>query len=228
MTNVEHVLKAMVNSGFSPMTAQEVYGLLDLTGKEQFYGGIEQLKITMRDMQYKSNQLDAGVSQYCNNKAILTFALSERGIAAAKNKELIKTSPSVVDMPESEELPPAHSTSETLIRAIPTAAELFPVPHKVKDEAYVGIMTIMAKLDVDTPEACLKAIDDLKNPGVYRLDKHDTFEVLLVELAEAYRKGVPIDNEREKCDLLGLYEESETVPTGHAEMFREIRKDLMR
>ena len=224
MTNVEHVLKAMVNSGFSPMTAQEVYELLDLTGKEQFHGGIEQLKITMRDMQYKSNQLDAGVSQYCNNKAILTFALSERGIAAAKNKGLINTSPSVVDMPESEkkELPTAR------IRAIPTAAELFPVPHKVKDEAYVGIMTIMAKLDVDTPEACLKAIDDLKNPGVYRLDKHDTFEVLLVELAEAYRKGVPIDNEREKCDLLGLYEESETVPTGHAEMFREIRKDLMR
>ena len=225
MTNVEHVLKAMVNSGFSPMTAQEVYELLDLTGKEQFHGGVGQLKITMRDMQYKTNQLDAGESQYCNNKALLTFALSERGIAAAKNKELIKTSPSVVDILESEkkELPPA-----TLIRAIPTAAELFPVPHKVKDEAYVGIMTIMAKLDVDTPEACLKAIDDLKNPGVYRLDKHDTFEVLLVELAEAYRKGVPIDNEREKCDLLGLYEESETVPTGHAEMFREIRKDLMR
>ena len=224
MTNVEHVLKAMVNSGFSPMTAQEVYGLLDLTGKEQFHGGVEQLKITMRDMQYKTNQLDAGESQYCNNKALLTFALSERGIAAAKNKELIKTSPSVVDMPESED--------DKLIAAkkkeLPTAAELFPVPHKVKDEAYVGIMTIMAKLDVDTPEACLKAIDDLKNPGVYRLDKHDTFEVLLVELAEAYRKGVPIDNEREKCDLLGLYEESETVPTGHAEMFREIRKDLMR
>ena len=201
MTNVEHVLKAMVNSGFSPMTAQEVYERLDLTGKEQFHGGIEQLKITMRDMQYKTNQLDAGESQYCNNKALLTFALSERGIAAAKNKELIKTSPSVVDMPESEK------------KELPT---------------YVGIMTIMAKLDVDTPEACLKAIDDLKNPGVYRLDKHDTFEVLLVELAEAYRKGVPIDNEREKCDLLGLYEESETVPTGHAEMFREIRKDLMR
>ena len=216
MTNVEHVLKAMVNSGFSPMTAQEVYELLDLTGKEQFHGGIEQLKITMRDMRYKSDLLDAGESQYCNNKALLTFALSERGIAAAKNKELIKTSPSVVDMPESEK------------KELPTAAELFPVPHKVKDEAYVGIMTIMAKLDVDTPEACLKAIDDLKNPGVYRLDKHDTFEVLLVELAEAYRKGVPIDNEREKCDLLGLYEESETVPTGHAEMFREIRKDLMR
>ena len=215
MTNVEHVLKAMVNSGFSPMTAQEVYELLDLTGKEQFHGGVEQLKITMRDMQYKTNQLDAGESQYCNNKALLTFALSERGIAAAKNKELINTSPSVVDMPESED-------------DKPTAAELSPVPHNVKDEAYVGIMTIMAKLDVDTPEACLKAIDDLKNPGVYRLDKHDTFEVLLVELAEAYRKGVPIDNEREKCDLLGLYEESETVPTGHAEMFREIRKDLMR
>ena len=215
MTNVEHVLKAMVNSGFRPMTAQDVYELLDPTGKEQFHGGIEQLKITMRDMQYKTKQLDAGVSLYCNNKAILTFALSERGIATAKNKELINTSPSVVDTPESED--------GKLI-----AAELSPVPYKVKDEAYVGIMTIMAKLDVDTPEACLKAIDDLKNPGVYRLDKHDTFEVLLVELAEAYRKGVPIDNEREKCDLLGLYEESETVPTGHAEMFREIRKDLMR
>ena len=40
MTNVEHVLKAMVNSGFSPMTAQEVYELLDLTGKEQFHGGV--------------------------------------------------------------------------------------------------------------------------------------------------------------------------------------------